>query len=70
MQGLLDLYTDYLLSSFGPTTATGLSKVLDGAVSHDKITRLLSGNDFSSKMNTYSMKLSHWFVNLKMTQVV
>src|ERR1017187_6789013 len=49
MQGLLDLYTDYLLSSFGQATATGLSKVLDGAVSHDKITRLLSENDFSSK---------------------
>lgn len=49
MQGLLDLYTDYLLSSFGQTTATGLSKVLDGAISHDKITRLLSENNFSSK---------------------
>jgi len=49
MQGLLDLYTDYLLSSFGQVTATGLSKVLDGAVSHDKITRLLSGNNFTSK---------------------
>ena len=49
MQGLLDLYTDYLLSSFGQTTATGLSKTLDGAVSHDKITRLLSENNFNSK---------------------
>jgi len=49
MQGLLDLYTDYLLSSFGQTTATGLSKALDGAVSHDKITRLLSENEFNSK---------------------
>lgn len=42
MQRILDLYTDYLLSSFGPTTATGLSNAIDGAVSHDKITRLLS----------------------------
>lgn len=49
MQGLLDLYTDYLLSSFGQTTATGLSKALDGAVSHDKITRLLSDHHFKSK---------------------
>lgn len=49
MQGLLDLYTDYLLSSYGKTTATGLSNVLEGSVSHDKITRLLSGNDFTSK---------------------
>jgi hypothetical protein len=33
---LLDLYTDYLISSFGATTATGLSKLLDGQVSHEK----------------------------------
>jgi hypothetical protein len=39
---LLDLYTDYLISSFGATTATGLSKVLDGHVSHDQITRMLA----------------------------
>jgi len=38
----LDLYTDYLLSSTGPTTATGLSRLLDGALSHDHITRWLS----------------------------
>jgi len=49
MQGLLDLYTDYLLSSFGQTTATGLSKAMDGSISHDKITRLLSKNSFNSK---------------------
>ena len=40
----LDLYTDYLLRSTGPTTttATGLSQRLDGALSHDHITRWLS----------------------------
>ncbi len=38
----LDLYTDYLVSSTGPTTATGLSRLLDGALSHDRITRWLS----------------------------
>lgn len=37
---LLDIYTDYLLSSFGATTATGLSQVLP-EVSHDAITRFL-----------------------------
>jgi len=37
------LYVDYLISSFGATTATGLSNLLDGEVSHDKITRLLAG---------------------------
>src|SRR5229473_5610845 len=40
---LLDLYADYLISSFGATTATGLSTLLDGRVSHDQITRLLAG---------------------------
>ena len=34
----LDLYTDYLLSTFGAATATGLSAMLDGDVSHDQIT--------------------------------
>ena len=38
----LDLYTDYLLSSTGPTTATGLSRLLNGALSHDHVTRWLS----------------------------
>ena len=38
----LDLCTDYLLSSTGPTTATGLPRRLDGALSHDHITRWLS----------------------------
>jgi hypothetical protein len=40
----LDLYTDYLLSTFGQATATGLSRMVDGAVSHDQITRMLSGD--------------------------
>ncbi|MBD0327653.1 MAG: IS701 family transposase, partial [Pyrinomonadaceae bacterium] len=41
-KSLLDLYTDYLISSFGATTATGLSRLLDGAISHDAVTRLLA----------------------------
>ena len=40
---LLDLYSDYLISSFGATTATGLSALLDGDLSHDQITRFLAG---------------------------
>ena len=40
---LLDIYSDYLLSAFGATTATGLSSVLNGSVSHDQITRFLGG---------------------------
>ena len=45
---LLELYTDYLLSAFGHTTATGLSAMTDGAVSHDKITRFLAGKELNS----------------------
>src|SRR5713226_2433554 len=40
---LLDLYSDYLLASFGATTATGLSQLLEGTVSHDQVTRHLAG---------------------------
>lgn len=46
---LLDIYSDYLICSFGPTTATGLSALLAGSLSHDKITRFLSEEDFTSK---------------------
>jgi hypothetical protein len=45
----MDLYTDYLLSSFEQVTATGLSNLLDGSISHDKITRFLSGKEYDSK---------------------
>jgi len=45
----LELYTDYLIASFGKTTATGLSEILDGEISHDKITRFLSKEDYTSK---------------------
>ena len=44
----LDLYTDYLVSSTGSTTATGLSRLLDGALSHDHITRWLSSTSLGS----------------------
>ena len=49
MKTNLDLYTDYLLSSFGPTRATGLSNMLDQAVSHDDVTRFVSQVDSGSK---------------------
>jgi hypothetical protein len=49
MKKEMDLYSDYLLSSFGQVTATGLSSLLEGAVSHDKISRILSGNTYNSK---------------------
>lgn len=40
-KSILDIYTDYLISSFGQTTATGLSALLGGALSHDQISRFL-----------------------------
>jgi hypothetical protein len=40
---IADLYSDYLLASFGATTATGLSELLEGEVSHDQVTRYLAG---------------------------
>lgn len=46
---LLDLYTDYLICQNQHATATGLSKLLNGEVSHDKITRFLNSEEFSSK---------------------
>ena len=46
---LLDIYTDYLSVSFGAATATGLSGLLDGAISHDAVTRFLSQPEFTSK---------------------
>ena len=45
---LLDLYSDYLISSFGPTTGTGLAELLGGSISHDRIQRLLSKQDFTA----------------------
>ena len=46
---IFDLYTDYLITSFSYTTATGLSTFLDDAVSHDQVTRFLSKQDLTSK---------------------
>ena len=45
----LELYSDYLISSFNYTTATDLSKALNGAISHDKVTRFLSKEELDSK---------------------
>jgi len=47
-KALLDLYTDYLISSFRLTTATGMANLLNDAISHDKITRFLSAREFTS----------------------
>lgn len=49
MEPILDLYSDYLLCSTKQMTATGLSALVDGSLSHDQVTRFLSGKDFDSK---------------------
>lgn len=46
---LLDLYSDYLLLSFSQASATGLSNLTDGSISHDSVSRFLNGKDYSSK---------------------
>jgi hypothetical protein len=45
---LLDLYSDYLISSFGQATATGLSALVGGSISHDRIQRLLASKERTS----------------------
>jgi DDE superfamily endonuclease len=47
-KNLLDLYSDYLISSFGATTATGMEAMLRGEISHDKIQRSLSKEPYGS----------------------
>jgi len=44
-----ELYTDYLISGNGYATATGLSSLMEGDVSHDQITRFLSKQKYDSK---------------------
>ncbi|MDR2633177.1 MAG: transposase [Treponema sp.] len=46
---ILDLYSDYLLISTRKTTATGLSELVDGAISHDQISRFLAGEELNGK---------------------
>jgi DDE superfamily endonuclease len=45
---LLDIYRDYLISAFGLTTATGLSALLEGQISHDRIQRFLASEQRTS----------------------
>ena len=62
-RNLLDIYSDYLISSFGKNTATGLERMLSGLVSHDRITRFLSKEDYTAR------KLWRQLVKPKVRQV-
>jgi hypothetical protein len=44
----MDIYSDYLISNAGYSTATGLSKIFTN-ISHDQITYLLNSKEYSSK---------------------
>jgi DDE superfamily endonuclease len=48
-QRIADLYSDYLLASFGTTTATGLSELLEGEISHDQVTRYLASSQKTAR---------------------
>ena len=48
MNKLLDIYSDYLLSSLSLTTATGLAAMVNGSVSHDQVSRFLAGEQRTS----------------------
>jgi len=45
---ILDLYSDYLISAFGQTTATGFLALLNGEISHDSVQRFLAGERHTS----------------------
>lgn len=53
---MLELYSDYLISSFSQVTATSLSKLLYAQISHDKISRFLSKEEYSSKELWFCVK--------------
>ena len=46
---ILELYSDYLLAQNNQATATGLSKMTNGRISHDQITRFLNKKPFDSR---------------------
>lgn len=46
---MLDLYTDYLICQNHHATATGLSDMVDGEFSHDKVSRFLRFQNLDSK---------------------
>ena len=70
----LELYTDYLICNNGFATATGLSAMIDGDISHDQMTRFLSSRPFTSKdlweqVKPIAPEQSRFHVNLRRVQV-
>lgn len=61
---ILDLYTDYLISSFSYATATNMSKMLNGFLSHDQISRflnqgLLTQKDYWKCIKPFVRRIEH-----------
>jgi len=46
---VLDLYTDYLITSTKYTTATGLAKIFGDSLSYDAVTRFLATENLENK---------------------
>ena len=49
MNKILDIYSDYLIAQNQYATAVGLSDLLQGQMSHDKVTRFLNSEEFTSR---------------------
>ncbi len=49
IDNMLDLYTDYLITSTRYTTATGLAKIFGDKLSHDDVTRFLATEKLDNK---------------------
>jgi hypothetical protein len=49
-EGMLDLYGGYLLASAGRAAAAGLSELAGGAISRDRDSRLLAGEELNGKL--------------------
>ena len=52
---MLDIYTDYLICQNKHATATGLSDMVDGEFSHDKVTRFLRLKYWNAPLNNRSI---------------
>lgn len=46
---MLDIYTDYLIRQNKYATATSLSDLVDGDISHDQVSRFLRKEELGSK---------------------
>lgn len=63
VENLMDLYTDYLIVAPGQTTATGLSTLSEGKISHDQVTRLLSSGNIDSSALWKEVKPICWEIS-------